>query len=65
LRKFARLPSAKIGFANPEWVNLNDYHYGVIHKDELNHDVEIFANYRNLYCYGKAIEDGKIQANPK
>ena len=50
-----------LGFAEPEAVNLNSYQYGIVHSHALLHSVEIRANYGNIHCYKKAIEDGKIK----
>lgn len=51
----------KLGFAEPEKVNLNMYRYGIIHSDELMHANETRENHFNVHCYKKAIEDGKLK----
>jgi hypothetical protein len=51
----------KLGFANPEHVNLNGYQYGIVHSRELLHSSDERANYGNIHCYKKAIEDGKLK----
>lgn len=51
----------KLGFAEPEKVNLNSYRYGIVHGHELLHTDEINANHFNVHCYKKAIEDGKLK----
>lgn len=51
----------KLGFAEPEKVNLNSYRYGIIHGHELLKTNEIDANHFNIHCYKKAIEDGKVK----
>ena len=51
----------KLGFANPEYVNLNSYQYGIVHIYELAHSPDMRANYANIHCYKKAIEDGKLK----
>ncbi len=51
----------KLGFAEPEKVNLNSYRYGIVHGHELLHSDEINANHFNVHCYKKAIEDGKLK----
>lgn len=50
-----------LGFAEPEAVNLNSYQYGIVHSHEVWDSHEIRANYGNIHCYKKAIEDGKIK----
>lgn len=50
-----------LGFAEPEKVNLNSYRYGIVHGHDLLHTDEINANHINVYCYKKAIEDGKLK----
>lgn len=51
----------KLGFANPESINLNSYRYGIVHGHELLKTDEIEANHFNIHCYKKAIEDGKLK----
>lgn len=51
----------KLGFANPEHVDLNSYQYAIVHTHELVHSPETRANYGNVHCYKKAIEDGKLK----
>jgi hypothetical protein len=51
----------KLGFADPEHVNLNSYQYRNVHRRELLYSPDEHANYRNLHCYKKAIEDGKLK----
>ena len=51
----------KLGFADPEHVNLNSYKYGIVHIHELVHSPDMRANYANIHCYKKAIEDGKLK----
>ena len=51
----------KLGFADPERVNLNSYQYGIVHIHELVHSPDWRANYGNIHCYKKAIEDGKLE----
>lgn len=51
----------KLGFADPEHVNLNSYQYGIVHVHERVHGPDIRANYANIHCYKKAIEDGKLK----
>jgi hypothetical protein len=51
----------KLGFADPEHVNLNSYQYGLVHIHELVHSPDMRANYANIHCYKKAIEDGKLK----
>ena len=50
-----------LGFSEPEKVNLNSYQYGIVYIDELIHSDQTRANYGNIHCYKKAIEDGKIK----
>lgn len=51
----------KLGFADPEDVNLNSYQYGIVHIHELLHSPDMRANYANIHCYKKAVEDGKLK----
>lgn len=51
----------KLGFANPEKVNLNNYQYLSSHIDEIVKNTECRAQYGNIHCYKKAIEDGKLK----
>ena len=51
----------KLGFANPEKVNLNSYRYGIVHGHELLRTNEVDANHFNIHCYIKAIDDGKLK----
>ncbi|TWI49726.1 hypothetical protein IP92_00946 [Pseudoduganella flava] len=51
----------KLGFADPERVNLNSYQYGIVHIHELVHSPEMRANHANIHCYKKAIADGKLK----
>ncbi|HEX8615424.1 MAG TPA: hypothetical protein VF800_29430 [Telluria sp.] len=49
-----------LGFADPDKVNLNRYQYGIVNIHELIHTTETRANYGNIHCYKKAMEDGKL-----
>jgi hypothetical protein len=49
-----------LGFAEPEKVNLNGYRYSIVHQSEL-WDADDWGNYRDICCYKKAIEDGKLK----
>ncbi|GGY31202.1 hypothetical protein [Pseudoduganella albidiflava] len=51
----------KLGFADPEHVNLNRYQYGIVHIHELVQNPQSRANHGNVHCYKKAIEDGKLK----
>ncbi|GGY31196.1 hypothetical protein [Pseudoduganella albidiflava] len=51
----------KLGFADPERVNLNSYQYGIVHRFKVIHSPDMRANYANIHCYKKAIEDGKLK----
>jgi hypothetical protein len=51
----------KLGFVDPERVNLNSYQYGIVHIHELVHSPDMRANYANIHCYKKAIADGKLK----
>ena len=51
----------KLGFANPERVNLNSYQYGIVHMHEMIRSQEATAQHANIHCYKKAIEDGKLE----
>jgi hypothetical protein len=41
-------------------MNLNSYQYDIVHRRELLHSSNTRANYGNIHCYKKAIEDGKL-----
>ena len=51
----------KLGFANPEKVNLNSYRYGIVYIHELVQNYESDSEHFNIHCYKKAIEDGKLK----
>lgn len=49
-----------LGFSRPERINLNNYRYGIVHIHELVHSDESEMSHRNIYCYKKAMDEGKI-----
>lgn len=49
-----------LGFSRPERINLNNYRYGLVHIHELVHSDESEMSHRNIYCYKKAMDEGKI-----
>jgi hypothetical protein len=51
----------KLGFADPENVNLNSYQYSIVYFDERIRSSDVRANFANIHCYKKAIEDGKLK----
>ncbi|WBS01224.1 hypothetical protein OU994_23425 [Pseudoduganella sp. SL102] len=51
----------KLGFADPEHVNLNSYQYCIVHSYKVTHSTDMRANYASIHCYKKAIEDGKLK----
>lgn len=51
----------KLGFADPERVNLNNYQYGIVHSHALVHSPDTRANHGSIHCYKKAIEDGQLK----
>ncbi|GGY31183.1 hypothetical protein [Pseudoduganella albidiflava] len=51
----------KLGFADPECINLSSYQYGIVNFNEVANSSESSANYSNIHCYKKAIEDGKLE----
>lgn len=51
----------KLGFADPEWVDLDNYRYGIVHIHELIRSQASAASHADIYCYKKAIEDGKLK----
>lgn len=55
----------KLGFCDPEKVNLNNYRYGIVHGHALLHSNETQANHFNVHCYQNAINDGKIKMCPQ
>lgn len=50
-----------LGFSDPRKVNLNSYSYNLVRGDERRAARERQHQYENVYCYKKAIEDGKIR----
>lgn len=54
----------KLGFAEPEKINLNSYQYGIVHIHDLIQSQESRAQYGNIHCYKKAVEDGKVKMAP-
>lgn len=51
----------KLGFADPEWVDLDNYRYGIVQIHELIRSQESAANHADIYCCKKAIADGKLK----
>ena len=50
-----------LGFADPEKINLNSYRYCIVHGHELIQSREMQHTHQDVYCYNKAIENGKLK----
>jgi hypothetical protein len=50
-----------LGFDKPERVNLNSHQYSIVCRDVRLDARERQHQYDNVYCYKKAIEDGKVK----
>ncbi|WBS01223.1 hypothetical protein OU994_23420 [Pseudoduganella sp. SL102] len=51
----------KLGFADPECINLSSYQYDIVNFNKVANSSDSSANYSNIHCYKKAIEDGKLE----
>ncbi|HET7794389.1 MAG TPA: hypothetical protein VFL64_13490 [Rhizobacter sp.] len=49
-----------LGFLHPERVRLNGYMYFFFHQDEIVEKSISSHQFKNVYCYQKAIDDGKL-----
>ena len=49
-----------LGFACPDRVRLNGYMYFFFHQDEIVAKSSSGYQFKNVYCYQKAIDDGKL-----